>query len=100
MTTYRNRPVDIIVDVRSRFEFLFGHLRTAVCIPAHRLERSLATRKGITHDSVILLYCGSGVRSALAARTLRKLGYHRVIDGGAMRRLRLETGPRGTLVIP
>lgn len=100
MTTYRHRQVDIIIDVRSRFEFLFGHLRSAVCIPAHRLERSLARRKEITHDSVILLYCASGIRSAVAARTLRKLGYHRVIDGGAMRRLKLETGPTGTLNIP
>jgi phage shock protein E len=83
--TFRGRPVDFVIDVRSRLEYWMGHLDGAVCIPADRIGEELPGRAGVSVDSQILLYCASGARSAAAAATLRALGYRRVTDGGAMR---------------
>ena len=80
---FRGTPVDIVVDVRSRLEYLLGHLPGAVCIPVDKLPRGLDER-GISERSRILVYCGSGVRSATAAEQLRAAGYRNVVDGGGM----------------
>lgn len=90
MATYRNTPVDLLVDVRSRLEFFFGHLPGAVCIPVHKVASKLPEHPGITRDSRIVLYCASGTRSAQAAEELRRLGYRRVMDAGAMHSARSE----------
>ena len=45
---------------------------------------ALAERPEITRDSRILVYCASGVRSAMATRELGALGYRHVIDGGGI----------------
>jgi phage shock protein E len=81
---FRGRPVDIVVDVRSRLEHWMGHLEGSVCIPVDVIGERLPAHPGITHDSRILVYCASGARSAAAAATLRALGYRDVTDGGGM----------------
>jgi phage shock protein E len=83
--TFRGRPVDFVIDVRSKLEYWMGHLDGAVCIPAERIGEELPSYAGVSVDSQILLYCASGARSATAAATLRALGYRHVTDGGAMR---------------
>jgi rhodanese-related sulfurtransferase len=96
--TYRRRKIDVIIDVRSRLEFIFGHIATARCVPLERLERRIAGMRGVGPDSSILVYCASGSRSKLAADLLRKLGYRKVTDGGTIRRMRIEAKPGGALV--
>jgi rhodanese-related sulfurtransferase len=84
MATFRKKPVDIVIDVRSRLEFWLGHLPNAKCLPVQSIADAIADQKDVTKRSRILLYCASGARSASAAATLRALGYTHVTDGGAM----------------
>ena len=88
MPTYRRKPVDLVIDVRSRLEFWLGHLDGAVCIPVGTLAKAMARRADIAKDSRILVYCASGARSAIAAGTLTALGYRHVTDAGAMAQAR------------
>src|SRR5712691_7194861 len=67
-----------IVDVRETEEFATGHLPGARHVPRGYLEQRI---EGVVPDRSqrVVLYCASGNRSALAARTLaRELGYERV----------------------
>lgn len=98
MTTYRRRKIDVIIDVRSRLEFMFGHIATARCIPLDAIEARVPKLRGIGPDSSILVYCGSGSRSKLAADRLRELGYRHVTDGGTLHRMRIEAKPGGKLI--
>jgi rhodanese-related sulfurtransferase len=82
--TFRGRPVDHVIDVRSKLEFWLGHLDGAVCVPVGVVGTELPARREISRDSRILVYCGSGVRSAQAMAELRALGYRNVVDGGGM----------------
>ena len=64
----------MLVDVRSPAEFQGGHLKGAVNVPLDDVEQripKLVTDKG----RVILLHCQSGMRSGMAQRKLRALGY-------------------------
>jgi len=81
---YRGAPVDLVLDVRSKLEFWTGHIPGAVCIPVDQLPEGLEGHS-LTPDSRILVYCGSGKRSANAASHLREVGYRNVVDGGAMK---------------
>jgi phage shock protein E len=84
MPTFRNTPVDVVLDVRSRLEFWLGHLDGAVNIAVDVLEAKLPAHPAITPDKRILVYCASGARSAAAAQTLGRLGFRKVTDGGGM----------------
>ncbi|HET9424722.1 MAG TPA: rhodanese-like domain-containing protein [Gemmatimonadaceae bacterium] len=84
MPSFRNTPVDFVIDVRSRLEYWLGHLGGAECIPVHKIADVVPARPDIKRDSRILVYCASGARSATAAATLKGLGYRRVIDAGGM----------------
>jgi sulfur-carrier protein adenylyltransferase/sulfurtransferase len=67
-----------IVDVRETEEFATGHLPGAKHVPRGYLESRI---EGVVpdHSKRVVLYCASGNRSALAARTLeRELGYEHV----------------------
>ena len=72
-----------LVDVREESEYARGHLPGAIHIGKGVLERDIEAR--IPDPAAeIVLYCGGGFRSALAADTLQKMGYTNVIsmDGG------------------
>lgn len=81
---FRGKPVDLVVDVRSKVEFWMGHLPGAVCIPVERLPGGITVHAGISTASRILVYCAGGKRSAEAASQLRAAGYANVVDGGGM----------------
>jgi rhodanese-related sulfurtransferase len=73
----------VLVDVREDHEFNAGHVKGAVHMSKGTIERDVETKypdKGTT----LVLYCGGGFRSALAADNLRKMGYANPIslDGG------------------
>ncbi len=71
------------VDVREESEFAADHAQGAVHISKGVIERDIEA-KIPHHDAEIVLYCGGGYRSALAAVNLKKMGYTKVIsmDGG------------------
>jgi rhodanese-related sulfurtransferase len=72
-----------LVDVREDNEWAAGHLPKAVHLGKGVIERDIETKIPNKSDEIIL-YCGGGFRSALAADNLQKMGYTRVIsmDGG------------------
>ena len=80
---FRGEAIDFVVDVRSKLEFWTGHLPGAVCIPVDELPEGLDGR-GVSPESRILVYCGSGQRSAKAASQLEAAGFKHVVDGGGM----------------
>jgi rhodanese-related sulfurtransferase len=72
-----------LVDVREESEFAKGHLPNAVHLSKGVIERDI--EKTIPDkDTEVILYCGGGFRSALAADNIQKMGYKNVIsmDGG------------------
>lgn len=92
--TWGGRPIDVVIDVRSRIEFWFGHLEGATCMPVSAVAARLEARSDIGKTTRILLYCASGARSAVAAAELRSLGYRNVTDGGAMSAAAARFQPR------
>jgi rhodanese-related sulfurtransferase len=72
-----------LVDVREESEFAKDHLPGAIHLGKGVIERDVEQRLPDT-GAEIVLYCGGGFRSALAADNLRKMGYTRVLslDGG------------------
>ena len=71
------------VDVREESEFAAGHATGAIHLSKGILERDVEKAIPDPHAKIIL-YCGGGFRSALAADNLQKMGYTNVesMDGG------------------
>lgn len=73
----------ILVDTREDGEWARGHIPGAIHLGRGIIERDI--EKTIPDRTTpIVLYCGGGFRSALAADSLQKMGYRNVIsmDGG------------------
>ena len=73
----------LLVDVREESEFAKDHLPGAIHLGKGVIERDIEVRVPDLNSEMIL-YCGGGFRSALAADNLQKMGYTNVIsmDGG------------------
>ena len=73
----------VLVDVREESEYAKDHLPRAIHLGKGIIERDIEARVPDLNTPMIL-YCGGGFRSALAADNLQKMGYTRVIsmDGG------------------
>ena len=72
-----------LVDVREDNEFAVDHAKGALHLGRGILERDIETVIPDKHAEIVL-YCGGGYRSALAAENLMKMGYANVasMDGG------------------
>ena len=72
-----------LVDVREESEFAKDHLPGAIHLGKGVIERDIEARVPDLNTELVL-YCGGGFRSALAADNLQKMGYTNVIsmDGG------------------
>ncbi len=73
----------VLVDVREEDEYAQEHIQGALLIPYGEIRQRAETEltdKGQT----ILVYCRSGRRSAIAAKTLAELGYTNVKDFGGI----------------
>lgn len=72
-----------LIDVREQDEWARGHLPGAEHLGKGIIERDV---EAVIPDptTTIVLYCGGGYRSALAADALRQMGYTNVLsmDGG------------------
>lgn len=73
----------ILVDTREDTEWAKGHIPGAVHLGKGVIERDVETTVP-DKNATLVLYCGGGFRSALAADNLQKMGYKNVIsmDGG------------------
>ena len=83
----------IIIDVREAAEFADGHIYGAINIPRGVLEFQVEGHPAVAQklapelqlkNAPIYLYCRTGGRSALAAESLQKMGFHdlRSLVGG------------------
>jgi rhodanese-related sulfurtransferase len=76
----------LLIDIREAPEYQRGHIPGAILLPRgllefeiHGLVDSTDTDPGVTpEDREIVLYCGTGGRSTLAAETLNAMGYRNV----------------------
>jgi rhodanese-related sulfurtransferase len=73
----------LLIDVREESEYAQDHLPHAIHLGKGIIERDIEGRVPDPKTEMIL-YCGGGFRSALAADNLQKMGYTNVIsmDGG------------------
>ena len=72
-----------LVDVREESEYAKDHLPGAMHLGKGIIERDIEQKVPDT-STPLILYCGGGFRSALAADNLQKMGYTNVLsmDGG------------------
>lgn len=72
-----------LIDVREESEWAAGHAAGAMHLGKGIIERDIETAVP-DREETLVLYCGGGYRSALAADNLQKMGYRNVIslDGG------------------
>lgn len=71
------------IDIREDHEYSVDHAKGAVHLGKGIIERDIESRVP-SKDALIILYCGGGFRSALAAESLQRMGYRNVVsmDGG------------------
>ena len=64
----------VVIDVRERHEYEAGCFEGAIHIGKGVIERDIE-KHPIAEDTRIVLYCGGGFRSAIAAESLTRMGY-------------------------
>lgn len=68
----------ILIDVRSKKEYLEGHLPGAINIPLSNIRKGI---KNIEQENKkIVLYCQSGARSKKAAKILEDMQYQEIYN--------------------
>ena len=75
----RSKEPPVLLDVREKEELALGYLKNSIFIPRASLPEkveSLIPDKSLP----IVVYCAAGVRSILAAKTLREMGYQQVLS--------------------
>jgi rhodanese-related sulfurtransferase len=70
-----------LVDTRTWFEYIEGHIPGAIHIYYKKIARKPPTDK---RDAIIFVYCLRGIRSAEAAEKLREAGFTRVLNWGGI----------------
>ena len=68
-----------VLDVRRPDEFAAGHVEGAVNVPVHDLAKHIDQLPD-DPDTLIVVYCRSGVRSMFATSALLVLGYNKVYN--------------------
>lgn len=83
LTKLSSESTVVLVDVREDYEWKAGHVKKAVHLGKGILERDIEKRFP-DKATPLLLYCGGGYRSILAADVAQRMGYTQVysIDGG------------------
>ena len=73
----------VILDVREQDEYEEGHIEGALLLPYTEIEKR-AGEELTEKDQLILVYCRSGRRSAIAAKSLTEMGYTNIKDFGGI----------------
>lgn len=81
-----------LVDVRQELEHFYGYIPGSVLLPRGSMEFNIGSEKFWEHegiymplkDEIIIVYCKKGSRGALAAHSLKHMGYSKVyfLEGG------------------
>ena len=69
----------VVIDVREQHEFAAGHFYDAIHIGKGVIERDIE-KHGFAETDKLILYCGGGFRSAIAAKSLQDMGYRDVVS--------------------
>lgn len=70
-----------LIDIRSEYRFIQGHIPNAVNIPSNRLM--LNPKYYLTKDKTYYIYCQNGTTSMSVVSTLNNLGYKTInLEGG------------------
>ena len=86
----------MVLDVRERHEFEAGHLEGSLHLGKGVIERDIE-KMGVADDARLVLYCGGGFRSALAAKSLQDMGWTNVYSlWGGWRGIQAEGLPTHT----
>ncbi|MBS1186174.1 MAG: rhodanese-like protein [Burkholderiaceae bacterium] len=80
----RQAKQSVLIDVRTPEEYATGHIAGALNLPLERLAAGIGTIGGLNSDSLILVYCRTGNRSAQTRALLSRRGYANVTDGGGI----------------
>ncbi len=75
----------IIIDVRSKEEYVSGHVKGSVNVPLDHLSSNIKTLEKKDHP--IITCCASGMRSGSAKMYLKSQGFTNVHNGGSWRNL-------------
>jgi phage shock protein E len=73
----------LLLDVRTEEEYLEGHIPGAVNLPYDDIGKG---KPDFPKDELVIVYCRSGRRSAIAAEALKALGFSEIADFGAVSR--------------
>jgi adenylyltransferase/sulfurtransferase len=73
----KRREKVVLLDVREKEELALGYLKDSIFIPRASLPERVETLLP-DRDVPIVVYCAAGVRSILAAKTLKEMGYSQV----------------------
>jgi rhodanese-related sulfurtransferase len=89
---FNSEEIFLVIDVRLENEFNKGYIPGSVLMPRGVLEFRIASEKAWDNEGMyppekeeqIILYCKKGDRGALAAQTLKQMGYMNVtsLQGG------------------
>lgn len=75
----------LLIDVRTAAEYSSSHLPNAINLPLGEIEEALPRRVKDKGQS-LLLHCQSGMRSGVACRKLKALGYANAFNLGSYAR--------------
>ena len=79
---FRKAEKAVLLDVRREEEFASGYIAGAINIPLQEIED--ITDVVVGKNTLLYVYCRSGVRSAQAVNALRYMGYTNVVDIGGI----------------
>lgn len=76
----------LLIDIREPQEYMRGHIPGAILVPRgmlefeiHKIVEAAGTDRTVPpEEQKIVLYCGTGGRSALAAQSMESMGYRQV----------------------
>jgi rhodanese-related sulfurtransferase len=81
----------LLIDARSPQEFAGGHIEGSINIPHNVIAQTIHTKTTDKTKSIVV-YCQSGMRSAMAVSALKRAGYALAENGGAIGALRRQLG--------
>ncbi len=82
VSAFRKNIAAVLLDVRKEEEFSSGYVPGAINVPLQEIEDVEEVVPG--KNTLIYVYCRSGVRSAQAVTALRYMGYTNLVDLGGI----------------
>ncbi|MFA6844341.1 MAG: rhodanese-like domain-containing protein [Sphaerochaetaceae bacterium] len=74
----------VLLDVRTMEEYASGHIPGALLLPYDSISALSAAKAIPSTGTKVIVYCRTGRRSAIAAKSLKGLGYQDVLDLGGI----------------